>query len=53
MRTETIEGVADIGIHFQNVDVFNKYLENIYFTFLKDKTYAVRELGLKKLKSLC
>ena len=38
------------NFNLKNVDLFNKYLENIYFTFLKDKTYAVTELRLKKLK---
>ena len=30
--------------------MFTKHLEPLYFTYLKDKTYAVRDVGVKKLK---
>ena len=30
--------------------MFTKHLEPLFFTYLKDKTYAVRDVGVKKLK---
>lgn len=53
VRTETLEGIADIAVHFSNIDMFTKHLEPLFFTYLKDKTYAVRDVGVKKLKGLC
>ena len=32
------------------MDIFSKHLEPLFFNFLKDKAYAIRDLGVLKIK---
>ena len=49
VRYEGYEGLFQIAIKIQNADLFSKTLEPLFMNYLKDKCFAVQELGYKKL----
>ena len=63
MRETTLEQIIELATHFnvnllsiillialQSVEIFTKHMEQIYFTYLKDKAFTIRTFGAQNLK---
>lgn len=49
VREATYQTLIDLALQYQNLDIFTKYIEGLFFGFLKDKAGTIRELGASKL----
>lgn len=52
VRLETLNAIITLSLHFQHLDTFNKHLEPLFYTYLRDKAQSVRDTGIEKLKNL-
>lgn len=46
IRSQGFEEIAELAIYFNNIEIFTKYLEPLYFMFLKEKACIIRELAM-------
>jgi len=52
VRVEALITVSDLAEYFHDVGIFQKYLESLFLSFLKDRASAVRDLGVERLKKV-